>query len=84
MCVCSSSKSEDYDYGMLHQFYELFPQSPLAKMVLAYFEYSGIHVEKEDDEDKTPRKLTADDEFDNIEIMMVRESTRSVCAFVDL
>lgn len=42
--------AEGYDYALLRRYMKLFPSAPLAKVVHAYFRYTGIRV-SEDDED---------------------------------
>ena len=61
--------AEDYDFGLLRQYIALFPRSPLAKLLHAYFEYIGIVLTEEDEEEAPTPK--GDEEVDYIEIMMV-------------
>lgn len=63
-----AAEIEDYDFGLLRQFIGLFPRSPLMKLVRAYFEYMGVPLSEDEDED-VPAPL-ASDEADYIDIMM--------------
>ena len=60
----------DYDFGLLRQFIELFPASPMAQLLQAYFLYIGLPWHEEDTE-QTATQNVAEDDLDRIDIMMV-------------
>lgn len=68
----SNEVAEDYDYGVLHQYMQLLPDMPLARMIEAYFGYMGIVLEEDDDEEPARSKPAEEDVYDHVEIMMVR------------
>ncbi|KAI0371043.1 TPR-like protein [Pilatotrama ljubarskyi] len=59
---------EDYDISILRQFMELFPASPLTKLLEAYFQHMAIQLTEDEDEEGAPPE--ADPDVDYIEIMM--------------
>ncbi|TBU40919.1 TPR-like protein [Dichomitus squalens] len=63
-----AAQIEDYDFNLLKQFIGLFPRSPLAKLLQAYFEHIGIPLME--DAEKDGPAPSPDEELDYIEIMM--------------
>ncbi|OSD01253.1 TPR-like protein [Trametes coccinea BRFM310] len=55
---------EDYDYGTLKQFIQLFPESALAKLLRAYFDYYAIPLNEGEDEDGEKEKPTPEPDPD--------------------
>jgi hypothetical protein len=53
-------KIEQYDYPLLRRYVSLFPDTPLAKFIIAYFEMSDIPVGEEDDDEKNNNKKPLD------------------------
>lgn len=68
--IIQQAELEDYDFDVLRQFIELFPSTHMAQLLRAYLQYMGIPL-REDEDEEPPRHDDADDEFDQIEIMMV-------------
>ncbi|OJT10137.1 Superkiller protein 3 [Trametes pubescens] len=60
---------EGYDFGILRQYIELFPASPLEKLLRAYFEYMAIPLD-DDGEDEKGAAPEPDPEVDHVEIMI--------------
>ncbi|KAI0743910.1 TPR-like protein [Daedaleopsis nitida] len=45
-----AARIEDYDFGTLRQFIDLFPLSPLAQLLRAYFKYMSVPLQEDGDE----------------------------------
>ncbi|RPD63776.1 TPR-like protein [Lentinus tigrinus ALCF2SS1-6] len=64
-----AERIEDYDFGLLRSFVEVFPESSLAQLIRAYFEYMRIPLSDEEEDEEQAHK-DADDELDLIDAMM--------------
>ncbi|KAI0633616.1 TPR-like protein [Trametes polyzona] len=60
---------EDYDFGILRQYMEIFYASPLAKLLRAYFTYMAIPL-GEEDEEEDQAVPEPDPDVDYVEIMI--------------
>jgi superkiller protein 3 len=45
-----------YEYGILRRYMRLFPNTPLSRLVRAYFVYSDIPIRDREDEDEEKGK----------------------------
>ena len=63
--------AEDYDFDTLRQFIHLFPLSPLAQLLRAYFKYMSVPLQEDEDEGAAP--ADEEDVMDQLDIMTVGE-----------
>jgi len=58
---------EEYDFEILRQYLELFPDEALARLIKTYLAYLGVPISDEDEEPATP-SATLDDVFKVISV----------------
>jgi hypothetical protein len=74
-CILLTFLTEQYDYSLLQRYVTLFPQLPLAKFIIIYFEFSGLPLE--DDVDEKSKPLVPNNTEDKFYDLLVRPSTIS-------
>ena len=77
MATKLTSKTEDYDFGLLRSFIGLFPESPLTQLLRSYFAYMSIPLTDAEEEEEEQAREDTDEEPDHIDAMMVRQVQRS-------
>ncbi|KAI0644651.1 TPR-like protein [Trametes meyenii] len=71
---------EDYDFGTLRQFIELFPKHPLAKLLRAYLEYMAIQLDEEEEQEKPASEPDPDVDYAEIMVEMFSNLNDSILA----
>jgi superkiller protein 3 len=70
--------ADAYEHSLMRQFIMLFPASPMASLLRGYYNYMGVSISEDEDEDD-PTGLPDDDPFDTILVSMVSKKSQFLC-----